>query len=386
MKNLLAIVGLAFLVACGGGENKSIDSLIEEGDMDALNARKTEVTTALRESQSQIKQIEMYLASKDSTKKLPLVSLYAIELQKFNHYVELQGSVETDQNILVFPEYSGKLMSFKVGMGDKVSKGQTVAVIDDGGLRKQLSQVEQKAKLSKTTYERRKRLWDQKIGSEIEFLASETQYLADAEMVKQMQEQVSKTIVEAPFSGVIDETLADEGQLVAPGSTPLFRIVNLSNMYIKADVPEKYLATVKKGRTVKVGLSVLDTMVTTSIQKVSNYINPANRTFRVEIDVPNKEGLIKPNLTAKLMINDYQNTKAILIPQSIISENSEGKQYVYRAESMSGKTAVAKKTFIETGVRQGDFVEVLSGLSFEDHVIQEGARTVKDSQEVEIIK
>ena len=386
MKNLIAIFSLAFLVACGGGEKQSIDALIEAENIEGLNERKSELSAKIREQQMELKQIESYLSEQDSTKKLPLVSLYKIESQEFNHFVELQGNVETDQNIVVYPEFSGKLLNFSVGMGDKVVKGQTVATIDDGGLRKQLAQVEQKAKLSKTTFERRKRLWDQKIGSEIEYLAAETQYLADAEMVKQMKEQVAKTVVSAPFTGIIDETLADEGQLVAPGATPLFRIVNLSKMYIKADVPEKYLSTIKKGRMVKVAVPVLDTLIETSINKVANFINPANRTFRVEVDVPNKEGVIKPNLTAKLMINDYQNKTAILIPQSIISENSEGKQYVYRANSKDGKTAIAEKAFIETGVKQGDNIEVLSGLAFKDAVIQEGARTVKDKQEVEIIK
>ena len=229
-------------------------------------------------------------------------------------------------------------------------------------------------------------MWDQKIGSEIDFLAAETQYLADADMVKQMQEQVEKTVVTAPFTGIIDETLADEGQLVAPGTTPLFRIVNLSEMFIKADVPEKYISSISKGRSVKVDLPVLDTMINTTVQKVSNYINPANRTFRIELNVPNNGGLIKPNLTAKLMVNDYQNEKALLIPQSIISENSEGKQYVYRTTSNDGKTAIATKAFIETGVKQGDLIEVLSGLNADDYVIQEGARTVQDNQEVQIIK
>ncbi len=386
MKNLVAIISLVFLVACGGAEEKSIETLIQEGNLEAIQAKKEELTATLREQQAQINQIDTYMASKDSTKKLPLVSLYKIESQSFSHFVELQGSVETDQNIVVYPEFSGILQSFKVSMGEKVTKGQTVAIIDDGGLRKQLAQVEQKAKLSKTTYEKRKRLWDQKIGSEIDFLAAETQYLADADMVKQMQEQVEKTVVTAPFTGIIDETLADEGQLVAPGTTPLFRIVNLSEMFIKADVPEKYISSISKGRSVKVDLPVLDTMINTTVQKVSNYINPANRTFRIELNVPNNGGLIKPNLTAKLMVNDYQNEKALLIPQSIISENSEGKQYVYRTTSNDGKTAIATKAFIETGVKQGDLIEVLSGLNADDYVIQEGARTVQDNQEVQIIK
>lgn len=387
MKNILILSSILFLAACGGGGGKSVDVLIEEGDMEALKAKKTEIAESMRASKAELTKIEKVLGKGEENKKLPLVTVLQINQELFNHYVELQGSVETDQNILVYPEFQGKLLSLKVSMGDRVSKGQVIATIDDGGLRQQLAQLEEQAALAKITYERQKRLWDQKIGSELDFLRSETTYNANEEAVKQMKKQLEKATVTAPFTGQIDETLADEGQLLAPGQTPILRIVNLSDMYIHSDVPEKYLKTVKKGRKVLVDLPVLDTIVTATVDKVSNYISPDNRTFKVEIDVPNQGGLIKPNLTAKLMINDYINETAILIPQSIISENSEGKQYVYKAESSKdGKTAIAKKVFVETGVTQGDNIEILSGLKQGDALIQEGARTVKDAQEVEIIK
>jgi len=385
MKNSLSIIALVFLVACGGNE-KSVEELIEAGDLEALKAKQSELTAEIKEDQAKIALLNEALQEKGETKKLPLVSVYKIENQEFKHFVELQGSVETDQNIVVYPEFSGTLLNFKVSMGDQVSKGQVIAVIDDGGMNQQLSQMQERAKLSKITYEKRKRLWNQKIGSEIDYLASETQYLADQEAVKQMQAQVAKAIVRAPFNGIIDETLADEGQLVSPGATPLFRIVNLSNMFIKADVPEKYLASINKGKLVMVNVPVLDTVINTKIKKVSNYINPANRTFRVEIDVPNKDGKIKPNLTAKLMINDYQNSNSVLIPQGVISEDSKQEQYVYIAEMKSENTATATKVFIKTGLKQGDNIEVLSGLAAEDAIIKDGARTVKDNQDVEIIK
>jgi len=387
MKNSLIILGLAFLVACGGGEEKSVSTLIEEGDIDAIKAKQAELKSQEKEISAKYMELSKYLEKIDTVKRLPLVTVYKIEGQKFNHFVELQGNVETDQNIVVYPEFTGTLLDFKVSMGDKVSKGQVVAVIDDGGMNQQLSQMQQRAKLSKVTYEKRKRLWDQKIGSEIDFLAAETQYLADQDAVKQMQAQVGKATVRAPFAGIIDETIADEGQLVSPGQTPLFRIVNLSNMHIKTDVPEKYLGMIETGSIVKVELPVLDTIVETKVKKTSNYIDPANRTFRVEVDVPNAAGKIKPNLTARLMINDYQNENSILIPQSVISENSEGKQYVYQADiSPNGEIATVKKVFIKTGLKQDDKIEVLEGLSNASAVIKEGARTVKDGQDVKIIK
>lgn len=357
MKNILILSTVLLLASCGGGEEKSANTSNEETPVEA----------------------------KATEKKLPLVSTFNAKEEVFNHYVELQGSVETDQNILIYPEFQGKLIKFDKEMGDPVSKGQTVALIDDGGVRQQLAQLEEKAALSKITYERQKRLWDQKIGSELDFLRAETTFNADTEAVNQLKKQLEKATVVAPFSGIVDETLADEGQLVSPGQTPLFRLINLNKMYIHADVPETYLATIKKDKKVLVELSVLDTIIETSVAKVSNYISPDNRTFKVEIDVPNQGGLIKPNLTARLKVNDYTNEKAILIPQSIISEDSEGKQYVYKTISSGSKTTVSK-AFIETGKKQGDAIEVLSGLMNNDSVVLEGARIVKDQQEVKIIK
>jgi len=358
MKNILIISSILFLAACGGGEEKTANVSNEEEKIEG----------------------------EAPEKKLPLVSIFNIEEKVFDHFVEIQGSVETDQNILVYPELQGKLIKFNMEMGDPVNKGQTVALIDDGGVRQQLAQLEEKAALSKITFERQKRLWDQKIGSELDFLRAETSFHADEEAVNQIKKQLEKAVVVAPFSGVIDETLADEGQLVSPGQTPLFRIINLSKMYIHADVPEQYLSTVKKGKKVLVELDVLDTIIQTSVGKVSNYISPDNRTFKIEIDVPNQGGLIKPNLTSRLRINDYTSEKAILIPQSIISENSEGKQYVYKAVSPKSSKTTVEKVFITTGKKQGDDIEVTSGLVNKDAVILEGARIVKDKQEVQIIK
>lgn len=386
MKNALVSISILFLAACGGN-NKSTESLIESENMEGLKAKRTELINQVKSAEEKIAQIDQALEADEKVEKLPLVSVYNLENQEFNHYLELQGSVETDQNIVVYAEVQGVLKDFKVKMGDRVTKGQTIAVIDDGGMSAQLAQVKQRADLSKTTYEKRKRLWEKNVGSEIDYLQAETQYKADEEAVKQMERQVAKATIKAPFSGLIDETIADEGQLVVPGQSPLFRIVNLTDMHIYADVPEKYLGRVQKGKVVLIDLPVLDTTLKSKITEVSNYINPDNRTFKVKVDVPSKGGLIKPNLTAKLKINDYSNKNALLVPQSLISEDSEGRQYVYSANATQGADrAIAKKVFVTTGEKQGGIIEIVKGLTAEDAIIDEGARTVREGQEVKIIK
>jgi RND family efflux transporter MFP subunit len=173
--------------------------------------------------------------------------------------------------------------------------------------------------------------------------------------------------------------------VVSPGQTPILRIVNLSDMYIKTDVPESYIADVVEGKNVEVTFPVLGKTVEAKIRQTGSFINPDNRTFNAEIEVPNKEKAIKPNLTARLKINDYTNEKALLIPQSIISENAEGNQYIYILDNIEGQKAVAKQTIIKTGKTQGDVIEVLEGLKDGDAIIEEGARSVKDGQTVKII-
>jgi len=164
------------------------------------------------------------------------------------------------------------------------------------------------------------------------------------------------------------------------------RIVSLDNMYIETEVPERYVSDVVAGKNVEVDLPVLGKKIDTKVRQASDFINPTNRTFKVEIEIPNKNKTIKPNLTARLKINDYTNENALLIPQSVISENAEGEQYVYIVEDKgSNGVGKAKREIIETGRTQGDVIEVLSGLKEGAEIIKEGARSVRDGQSVEVI-
>ncbi len=382
---LLSILGI-LLSSCGEGSNVSTESLIASKDVNAIRAKRNEIVGQQKALEKEIQQLDSTIATLDGNAKLPLVTTFLAQSQKFDHYLELQGDVMTKQNVLIYPEMPGTLHRVYVKKGQRVSKGQLLAAIDDGGLSSQLAQMKTQAALAKTTFERQKRLWDQNIGSEIQYLQAKTTYEAQESAVKQMQSQVAKSTIRAPFSGIIDDIIKDQGTVVSPGpGSEVFRIVNLSNMYIEVEVPESHLPNVTVGKNVNVYFPVLDDSVNTSIRQTGNFINPSNRSFTAEIPVPNKEGKIKPNLSAKVMINDYTNEKAILIPQSIVSENAKGEQYVYLVDNATNVTeAIAKKTIITTGKTQGDFVEVLSGIANGDGVIDEGARSVKEGQKVKI--
>lgn len=387
MKKLFFLAISLGLLSCGG-ENKSVSGVIEKGNLDELRAKKNEIVTQQKELEGQIAQLDSAIALLGTEEKLPLVNTITIETQLFNHYLELQGDVTTKQNVLIYPEMSGTLQKVYVKEGQRVNKGQLLATIDDGGMGSQLSQLKTQAELAKTTFERRKRLWEQQIGSEIEYLSAKAEFEARQDAVKQAESQLGKSSIRAPFSGIIDDVIKDQGTVVSPGpGSEVFRIVNLSDMYIEVDVPETYLGAISKGKEALVYFPVLGDSIKTKIRETGNFINPANRSFSVEIPVPNKDGEIKPNLTAKVNLNDYTSEGAILLPSSIISENADGEQYVYVAnEPNEENEAEVKRTFITIGKTQGPLVEVLSGLQEGNHVIKEGARSVKDGQKVKIQK
>ena len=386
MKKLITLIIVSVLViSCGGNESKTIDGAIESGDLVALQKKKDELTTQQQEIHDQLKKIDEKLDELNPEKNIPLITAFTVTDTIFNHYVELQGSVETKQNLVVTAEMGGILLRVYVKEGDKVNKGQLLASVDDGGMGQQLAQMQVQADLAKTTFERQKRLWDQKIGSEIQYLQAKSNYEGQQNAINSMKQQLGKASIRAPFSGTIDDVITEQGSVVSPGQTPIMRLVNLSDMYIQTDVPETYITNVKTGKDVEVMFPVLNKTLDAKIRQTGDFINPENRTFKVEIAVPNTDKTIKPNLTARLKINDYTNEKAILIPQNIISENAEGEQYIYILENKEGEKAVAKRVIIETGVSQGDVIEVLSGIKDGDQIIEEGARSVKDGQTVKII-
>lgn len=387
MKNISYFLFLAILLtACGGSNEKSVTELIADGNLETIRERKNEISEAYKNLGQEIKQLDSAIAAQTGEGNLPLVSAITAKTEKFDHFLELQGDVTTKQNVLIYPEMQGTLQRVYVKEGQQVSKGQLLASIDDGGMASQLSQLETQADLAKTTFERQERLWNQKIGSEIQYLQAKTTYEAAQSAVKQIKSQLGKSTIRAPFSGIIDNVIKDQGTVVAPGpGSEVFRIVNLSDMYIAIDVPETYLGDIKKGNSAIVYFPVLEDTLISEIRQTGNFINPGNRAFKVEVAVPNRDNTIKPNLTAKVSLNDYSSEAAVLVPQGIISENAEGQQYLYIASDRTEDKATAKRRIITTGRTQGNMVEVLSGITAGDLLIKEGARSVKDGQSVQIL-
>jgi membrane fusion protein (multidrug efflux system) len=385
-KIYLILITSLLILSCGGDKKNSTASVIEKGTLEDMRTKRTELVSKSDDLRKELESLDEAIGKKDTNEKLTLITTLAAKDTVFNHYIELQANVQTKENLMLNAEFGGILQQIYVKEGQKVAKGQTLARVDDGGLSSQLAQMETQAALAKTTFERQQNLWNQKIGSEIQFLQAKTSYNAQLKAVAQMRSQLSKTVIRAPFSGTIDEIASDRGSVVGPGS-PILRIVSLGNMYLEAEVPEKNISKVKKGSDVIVDFPVLGETFTTKITQASNYINPANRSFMIQIAVPNKNGNIKPNLSSKIQIKDYSNPKAITVPISIISENADGEQFLYVAQNPDKeRNAIAKRVIVKVGLSQGELVEIVEGIKDGDLIIKEGARSVKDGQKVSIIK
>lgn len=386
MKKIVYISLLGLLITSCGGDSKtaSVDKAIESKNLTTIKTTRAEIQKQYDAIGAELAKLDAALAELDTIKKVALVSTAIVKDTVFTHYIDIQGNVDTRQNLIIYPEFSGVLSQVYVKTGQKVSKGQTLAKIDDGGLSNQLAQMETQATLAKTTFERQKNLWDKKIGSEIQYLQAKTNYEAQMKAVAQMKAQVAKTIVRAPFSGIIDEVITDKGQVVGPGQQ-LMRIVNLSDMYVSANIPESFIGKIKVGAIVDVQIKSIGKTYQGKVRQVGNYINPNNRNFSIEVAVPNKDNLLRPNQVAVLKIEDYKKPNAILVPESIVTENAAGEKIVFIVDNTSKEPKAVKKT-ITIGLTSGSNVEVKSGLNKGEMIITEGARSVQNGDKVEILK
>ncbi len=387
MKKIIYIFLAALTFACSGGQTATTSELIAAKDLKGLRIRKVYKLKTLNALKLELSQINTAITDLDPSEKLALITMIEVKTENFDHFIEIQANIKTRQNILLYPEYSGTLKKIYVKEGQQVKKGKLLVQIDDAGLKNQLEQFQIQAELSKTKYDRTQRLWDQNIGSEMQLLQAKASYEGLLKTIVQLKKQLLRTQISAPFSGTIDEIVANTGANLLPGQTPVLRIVNLEEMYAEANVPERYLSQIKKGTAAEVEIPMLNIKYLSIIRQTGNFINPNNRSFRVETPLSNPKLLIKPNLTCKLKINDYSNPKAIMIPLRVIKENASGEKYIFKLKS-DGKDQVylTQQVFVKLGKKGLEKVEILEGLKEGDLIVDEGATIVENNQRVKNIQ
>ena len=383
MNKIFYLFTILLLFSCEN--NETFDSILKSNDIEKIKLARKTIVASQQDLNSKIEQLDNRIEELNENPQLPIVQVVSVTPSQFDHYIQVQGSVKSDQLISIFPEFSGVIKNIYVKSGDDVKKGQSLIKIDDGGLKEQLSQLEIKFELTKTTFERQKRLWEQKIGSEIQFLETKSMFEAQKQAINQLKKQIQKTLIQAPFSGTIDNVIVKLGEVVYPGRSNLMMLLNMDNLYVESNVPEKYISSIKTGNKAILEFPLIGKSVSSAVRQSGNYIHPINRTFKIEIDVKTNDFEVKPNLNSKVKINDYSNEKALMINQNIISVDSNNKEYVYKLYTKNNKDYVSKTT-IETGKNDGKNIEVISGLSQGDLIVSEGIRKLVDNSRVKIIK
>ena len=376
MKNLRIVPVLAItLLLFGCGEKELENEILEkrkskEGLVERLNELKDSIAT-----------IDEWLAENDPEviDQRPIVIFDTIQKGKFEHYIEIQGRIDSDKNLVVAGKNSGTITRVYVKNGQFVKKGQTLATLESDILYRNLDELTTQIALADSVYRRQEALWEQKIGTEMQYLQAKSQLESLQKRKATLKEQIATTVISAPIAGYIDDVMKNEGELMAPGM-PIFRLVNYSEYKVVAEVAESYAAKVKRGDLIKVYLPDLKQEFDTRIGVVGGIIDPLNRTFDVEVRMRQKSTSIKPNMIAYVRIKDYDNKAAIAVNINSVLDSKDGK-YVYVAESKDGKW-YAKKKIVKTGVAYKGLIEVTEGLAEGDKLITVGHLDLLDGTEV----
>ena len=375
-KKYLIFLSLMLISSCGEAKKESVNLL----------KLKTEKNSLIRQIDSLseiLNSVELNISKLDTNKRLPSVTVFNAKEKLFQHFIEVQGTVEADQSVELYPENSGNITNIYVKEGQKVYKGQTLIQIDNSVLKSSIVELETQFELAKTTFERQKRLWDQNIGSEIQFLQAKAQKEGLENSLESLKAQEKKLKISAPFSGTIDEMFAKIGGLAAP-MIPAVRLVNLNQIHVESEVTETYLKYIRKGTQVELFFPSIGKNISANVSQVGNYINPNNRSFKVRVDINNQNNELKANLLADIKINDFKKM-GIVIPAKLIQKDREGKQYVYTVIKEKGNY-LSKKNYIKAGMTYETDAFIIEGIQIDDLIVDKGARLIKANEMVILVQ
>ena len=362
MKKLLYIPAILLLAACSKPKDKKAELADLQKQQQDINAK--------------ITKLKSEVGGADSTKAAE-VGAFEVKTGTFINYVQLQGKIDAQDNVMAYPQSAGTIIALNARPGQHVSRGQVLAQLDASVLQQQIAQAQANLDLQKTIYQRQKNLWDQKIGTEVQFLQAQTSYQAGQKSVSALRSQANLYRIVAPISGTIDQMDLKLGQVAQPGTTGI-RIVNADVLKVKADVPESYSGSVNTGNDVKIVVPDANDSLMTKVTFAAKAIDPTSRSFAVEIKLPQRKSL-RPNMTAILQIANYSKANSIAIPVKAVQKSETG-DYVFVNEG-----GIAKQKTVKVGVTYGGRSEILSGLKAGDQLITDGAADIEDGDKVKIL-
>lgn len=382
-QTILLMTMMAVLAACGGAGDTS--------DLGRKRAERDSLKTEYTKLGERIKAVEEWLMENDTTvrRNLPTVTALSMRMGPYKHYVDVHGNVKADKAAALYALGGGRVRSIQVQAGDRVRQGQLLVSIDSDIVQKQIAQAETGYELAKTAYEKQERLWQQKIGSEMQYLQAKSQKEQAEAGIAALREQLRLTNVTAPFDGTVDEVMVRVGDLAAP-TMPVARVVDLSGVQLEADVPETYLRSLKKDAPVKVVFPSVGDTLSAKLDHVGEYIDPANRTFKISVRMPKGEQYMRPNLLSDISILDSSTDSAWVVPSRTVLEDVKGNSYVFALDASRGDEARARKVMVKRLSEYKGYASIApeeaGGLKDGDLVVDEGAKNVSAGQTVRIAK
>jgi RND family efflux transporter MFP subunit len=354
------------------------------GEKDELAAKKQELAKMKKEASDlrlAIENLEKEIASLDpefgrQNRKSVLISTVKPQVGYFEHFIDVTGSVLSKKNVSISGEVSGRVQEIMAIEGMRVTKGQVLARIDAEAIQRNIEEVEKQLELAAVVFEKQQRLWQQQIGTELQYLEAKNRKETLEKSLASLKTQESRTAVRAPFNGTVETVMVRLGELVQPG-TPMFQFVGESDLFIEADVSERYVGIVNRGDSVEISFPSINQTLNTKVSAVGSIINPNNRTFKVEVFLPTIPN-VKPNMISVLKIKDYENPKAVMIPNYLILQDTKG-DYVFTVDEN-----LSKKRYIKRGRTYKELAEIVQGLDGSEILVDKGFREVGDNFNVNI--
>ncbi|MFA9371677.1 MAG: efflux RND transporter periplasmic adaptor subunit [Labilibaculum antarcticum] len=360
MKKLLIASIIPFVFACSAKDAETDMNKAEQ-----LKLYKSELAVL----KTKISDLETEIRSTNKEEETINVSIEKLSTSKFEHFIQVTGNVQADKNITITPETAGNIISINVIEGQHVNKGDLLGKLNTSQIQRSIDEVKTNLALVTTIFERQERLWNQKIGSEIEYLQAKANKEGLERNLEGLEAQKDMAIITAPFSGIVDEIHQKKGELASP-SIAFAQLVNIDKVYVEGYVSESFLNYIKAGEVVELDFPAINYQTQAKINRTSNVIDPGNRSFKIRINLNNPKHMIKPNLISVVKIKDYEVKEALVVPSIIIKKDFEG-NYLYVAKQ-EGKHLVARKTYVDVSKTYNNVSMIESGLSLGDQIITEG--------------
>lgn len=374
MKTIVKILAILLLAACSASNDNSVKQQIESKKAQVEKLQK-EIAELEKQQENDTTQTHNEIA----------VEIKEIQPEEFNHYITVFGNVEADKYAKISPEMNGQIKKIHVEEGQRVNAGNLLVSLNTETTESSINEVKTNLELATTTFEKQKSLWEQGIGSEMQYLQAKANKEGAEAKLNMLEAQLRMSQIRAPFDGLVDKIYLKEGELAGP-AVPVIEFVNLARLNIKADVSETYIGSIRVGEEVQLSFpSIPEEKRTAKISRIAKVINPSARTFQVEVSINNPGEKIRPNMVCALSINDYNAEKAFVVPSVVIKRDITG-DYLYVASENGKNEVVAEKKYIKRGMSNEGFTLVTDGLSSGDKVIVAGYNMVSTGTYVNVIE